>query len=74
LNYSEAKTQTDIEKLLAELEGTDYIDPTYTESWLREFLAYLKDYYLQQEDAQSVDDEDGFVKVLNQVSLFYVEY
>ncbi len=42
LSYSNATTQTQVEDLLTRLERSRFIDPTYTESWLRDFLAYGK--------------------------------
>ena len=36
LDYSSPEVQDDLLDLLARLENTTYIDPTYTESWLRD--------------------------------------
>ena len=36
LDYSSAEVQADLLDLLARLENTTYIDPVYTESWLRD--------------------------------------
>ena len=47
LDYSKPEVQADMEALLSRLENTTYIDPLYTESWLRSFLDYVerwKDY------------------------------
>jgi hypothetical protein len=35
LDYSNPEVQQDLLDLLAKLENTTYIDPVYTESWLR---------------------------------------
>jgi hypothetical protein len=35
LDYSNPEVQQDLLDLLARLENTTYIDPVYTESWLR---------------------------------------
>ena len=35
VDYSDKKVQTDMEELLRALENTTFVDPLYTESWLR---------------------------------------
>ena len=35
VDYSDKKVQTEMEELLRALENTTFIDPLYTESWLR---------------------------------------
>jgi len=42
LNYSDVQVQNDLEDLLSSLENTTYIDPIYTESWLRDFTDYVR--------------------------------
>lgn len=42
LNYSDTQVQNDLEDLLSSLENTTYIDPIYTESWLRDFTDYVR--------------------------------
>ena len=69
LDYSDPKIQRDMEELLTKLENTTYIDPLYTESWLRSFLDYVdkwKDYpdYFELK----VDDEQNFIHSLKNVS------
>jgi hypothetical protein len=36
LDYSSPVVQEELMELLARLENTTYIDPVYTESWLRD--------------------------------------
>ena len=70
LDYSRPEVQRDMEELLGRLENTTYIDPLYTESWLRSFLDYVQrwkdypDYY-----ELNVDDEQSFIKTLKDVSI-----
>ena len=69
LDYSKPEVQADMENLLSKLENTTYIDPLYTESWLRSFLDYVerwKDYpdYYELE----IGDEQSFIKALKNVS------
>ena len=68
-DYSSPEVQEGLERLLSELENTTYIDPVYTESWLRDFLDYVgrhKDY-----DDGSIDfdisNERSFIELLNAV-------
>ena len=35
VDYSDKKVQTEMEELLRALENTTFVDPLYTESWLR---------------------------------------
>ena len=70
LDYSKPEVQKDMEDLLSRLENTTYIDPLYTESWLRSFLDYVerwKDYpdYYELE----IGDEQSFIKALKNVSI-----
>jgi len=70
LDYSKPEVQADMENLLSKLENTTYIDPLYTESWLRSFLDYVerwKDYpdYYELE----IGDEQSFIKALKNVYL-----
>ena len=68
LDYSNPEVQKDMEELLSKLENTTYIDPLYTESWLRSFLDYVErwkdypDYY-----ELKVDNEQSFIKTLKEV-------
>lgn len=70
LDYSQIEVQQDMEDLLSKLENTTFIDPLYTESWLRSFLDYVErwkdypDYY-----ELKVDDEQNFIKTLKDVYL-----
>ena len=69
LDYSKPDVQKDMEDLLSRLENTTYVDPLYTESWLRSFLDYVerwKDYpdYYELE----IGDEQSFIKALKNVS------
>ena len=69
LDYSKPEVQADMENLLSRLENTTYIDPLYTESWLRSFLDYVerwKDYpdYYELE----IGDEQSSIKALKNVS------
>ena len=70
LDYSDPQIQSDMEDLLTALENTTYIDPLYTESWLRSFLDYVdkwKDYpdYFELK----VDNEQNFINSLKNVSI-----
>ena len=66
-NYSSPKVQEGVERLLSELENTTYIDPLYTESWLRDFLDYVR----RNQDYSPIDisNEKAFIEALNVVSL-----
>ena len=66
-DYSNPQVQEDMEKLLTAMENTTYIDPTYTESWLRALLDYVdrwKDYPGSNLD---ITDEQSFIKTLQEV-------
>ena len=65
-NYSSPKVQEGLERLLSELENTTYIDPLYTESWLRDFLDYVR----RNQDYSPIDisNEKAFIEALNVVS------
>ena len=70
LDYSDPQIQSDMEDLVTPLENTTYIDPLYTESWLRSFLDYVdkwKDYpdYFELK----VDNEQNFINSLKNVSI-----
>ena len=65
-DYSSPEVQAGLERLLSELENTTYIDPLYTESWLRDFLDYVK----RNQDYSPIDisNEQAFIEALNAVS------
>ncbi len=65
LNYSDPEVQAGILDTLESLENTTFIDPTYTESWLRDFLDYVdrnKDYV-----PIDISTEAKFIQSLNEV-------
>ena len=69
LDYSDPKVQEDIEDLIQRLENTTYIDPLYTESWLRSFLDYVNLWKGYQDGPDlNVDDEQSFIRTLRDVS------
>ena len=71
LDYSDPEVQQDIEELLQALENTTYIDPVYTESWLRSFLDYVdrwSDY--PDYDQLKVEDEQSFIGTLQNVRIY----
>ena len=71
LDYSDPVIQSDLENLMRQLESTTFIDPVYSESWLRDLLDYVdrnKDY----DDTLDISSEDKFVDVLNRVRIFLV--
>ena len=73
LDYSSAEVQADLLDLLARLENTTYIDPIYTESWLRSFLDYVerwRDY--PDYDQLKTDTEQNFIRTLKDVSKLLV--
>ena len=41
-DYSSPEVQEGLERLILQLENTTYIAPFYTESWLREFLDFVR--------------------------------
>eukprot|EP00095_Tigriopus_kingsejongensis_P010659 maker-scaffold627_size122700-snap-gene-0.37 protein:Tk10659 transcript:maker-scaffold627_size122700-snap-gene-0.37-mRNA-1 annotation:"hypothetical protein AaeL_AAEL001299" len=67
LNYSNELTRFDIEDIMQRLENTTFIDPTYSESWLRDFT----DYVSRNKDYEELDitTEDAFVDTLMNVYL-----
>ena len=69
LDYSDPEVQRDMEALVQALENTTYIDPAYTESWLRSFMDYVtrwSDYPGGPE--LKVDSEQNFIRTLKDVS------
>lgn len=71
LDYSSKEVQVGLEELLVQLENTTYIDPVYTESWLRSFLDYVerwRDY--PDYDQLKTGDEQSFIRTLKDVSKF----
>ena len=69
LDYSDPSVQDDIEKLIQRLENTTYIDPLYTESWLRSFQDYVTRWNgYQQGPELRVDNEQSFIRTLKDVS------
>ena len=69
LDYSSKEVQAGLEELLVQLENTTYIDPIYTESWLRSFLDYVerwRDY--PDYDQLKTGDEQSFIRTLKDVS------
>ena len=70
LDYSDPKVQEDMENLLQKLENTTYIDPLYTESWLRSFLDYVNLWKGYQDGPElNVDNEQSFIRTLRDVSI-----
>lgn len=65
LNYSDPLVQLDVEEIMQRLENTTFIDPIYSESWLRDFLDYVK----RNEDYDPIDisTEEQFVDALMNV-------
>ena len=73
LDYSSPEVQAGLEDLLMQLENTTYIDPIYTESWLRSFLDYVerwRDY--PDYDQLKTDTEQNFIRTLKDVSKLLV--
>ena len=66
-DYSSPEVQEGLERLILQLENTTYIDPFYTESWLREFLDFVR----RNKDYNPIDisTEDSFIGSLNTVSI-----
>ena len=64
LNYSSPKIQSDIELIMQRFENSTYIDSTFTESWLRDFLDYIH----RSEEYAPIDisDEHKFIEHLTQ--------
>lgn len=70
LDYSDPSVQDDIEKLIQRLENTTYIDPLYTESWLRSFQDYVTRWNgYQQGPELRVDNEQSFIRTLKDIYL-----
>jgi len=69
LNYSSPKTQSDIEYIMQRFENSTYIDSTFTESWLRDFLSFIQ----RSEEYAPIDvsDEHKFIEQLTQARLKY---
>ena len=58
-----------MEELVGRLENSTFIDPIYTESWLRSFMDYVSkwaDY--EAYDKLKVEDEQSFITALRDVS------
>ena len=68
--YSSPEVQEGLERLLSELENTTYIDKFYTESWLREFLVYVKNQnQYNLESPIDISTEKSFIEELKKVIL-----
>ncbi|XP_059085316.1 patched domain-containing protein 3-like isoform X2 [Tigriopus californicus] len=67
INYSDPLVQLDVEEIMQRLENTTFIDPIYSESWLRDFLDYVK----RNEDYDPIDisTEERFVDALMNIYL-----
>ena len=66
--YSSPEVQEGLERLLSELENTTYIDKFYTESWLREFLVYVKNQNQYNLDSPiDISTEKSFIEELKKV-------
>ena len=65
-DYSSPEVQEGLERLILQLENTTYIAPFYTESWLREFLDFVR----RNKDYNPIDisTEASFIEALNTVS------
>ena len=64
-DYSSPEVQEGLLRLLSQLENTTFIDPLYTESWLRDFLDYVR----RNQDYTPIDisNEALFIEALNSV-------
>ena len=69
-DYSSPEVQEGLERLILQLENTTFIDPFYTESWLREFLDYVR----RNKDYSPIDisNEASFIEALNSVSIDFL--
>lgn len=66
LNYSDPRTQKQIEDLTARLENTSYVTSSlYTESWLRSFLSIMSANY----ENTTIDNEVDFIAALREVGV-----
>ena len=65
LNYSSPKVQSDLELILERFENSSFVDPSYTESWLRDFLDFVR----RSEEYEPIDisDEKKFITQLTEV-------
>eukprot|EP00093_Oithona_nana_P004609 04609.XXX_235761_239797_1 [CDS] Oithona nana genome sequencing. len=66
-DYSSPEIQEGLLRLLSQLENTTFIDPLYTESWLRDFLDYVR----RNQDYTPIDisNEALFIEALNSTYL-----
>ena len=66
LSYSDPEVQQDLETLLRKFENSTFIDPTYTESWLRDFTDFVR----RNEEFEPLDvsSEEKFIDKLTNVS------
>ena len=64
-DYSSPQVQDGLDRLLRQLENTTFIDPFFTESWLRDFLDYVR----RNKDYSPIDisSEQAFIEALNSV-------
>jgi hypothetical protein len=65
LNYSSPQVQSDLELILQRFENSTFVDPSYTESWLRDFLDFVR----RSEEYEPIDisDEKKFITELTEV-------
>jgi len=68
LDYSSPKIQNDLQELMGALENTTYINPVYTESWMRSFLEYVQKWMdYSGDDSLNISNEQSFVKALKEI-------
>jgi len=74
LDFSSKEVQDDMEKLVQAMENTTYIDPLYTESWLRGLLDYVARWGDYEDANLDISDEQNIIKTLQEVYFFDTPY
>lgn len=70
LDFSDPKTQERIETVMQKLENSTYIDGKVTQSWLRDYLDFIRRnelYATEENPALKVDTEADFARNLREV-------
>ncbi|XP_067119335.1 patched domain-containing protein 3-like [Centruroides vittatus] len=71
VNYADENVQKDIEKMLTDLEASEYFaEYMFTESWLRSYLKFLKiTKHILMIRGYDVRNKEDFIKILREIFL-----
>jgi hypothetical protein len=73
VDYSDPRTQEDIESMLHSLESSKYFrEDAYTQAWLRNFISYVQlrnDLKSPKESYLDISNKTDFINILQEVRL-----